>query len=114
MPRRIKVLHELLDVFLVNPCRAEAHFYFRGVEVFGLRLFQRRHVDLEQGVLLRCPFCLAELLPDVAREVLVGCLPALRPICPACFKVEWAGTGRFVDNAMQVLHNCGIFLLPAQ
>ena len=62
--RRLKgFVHELLENLFVYPCAADADFDLTRVQVFGLRLFQRLHVDVK----IRVPFCralcLAQLLP---------------------------------------------------
>ena len=36
-------LHKLLDVLLVNPGRAKAYINLGGIQILGLRLFQRLH-----------------------------------------------------------------------
>ena len=70
--RRVEgFVHELLDVFLVHPGRAQAHVDFRSVQILGLGFFQRLHVDVkDRGYFRRCPG-FPQLLPYVAGQVLV-------------------------------------------
>ena len=76
-PRGIEgLLHELLDIVLVDPGRAQAHIDLRGVQVFGLCLFQRRHIDGIGGVGGRRHPRHHQLVPDIAGEVIVCGMPA--------------------------------------
>ena len=80
--RRLEgLLHKLLDIVLINPRRAEAHFDLRRIQIFRLRLFQRRDIDT---VIRRTVFGEsrrgvaagnAQLLADVSGEVFVCRLP---------------------------------------
>ena len=71
---RVKgLLHELLDIPLVDPGRAQTHINLRGVQILGLGLFQRLHIG---GVIFRVELRRAsgpfQLFPHIAGEVLVG------------------------------------------
>ena len=72
IPRRLQgLIHELLDILLVDPRRAQAQVDLGGVQILGERLPQRLHVILIHGVRVRRPLRLRQLLPDVAGEVFV-------------------------------------------
>ena len=99
------LMHELLEDFFVDPGAADADLDLTGVQVFRLRLFQSRHIDLKGGILLRSPLGLAELLAHIAGEVFVGGLPALVPMSPTFLQIKGAGRRVFEDDAMQLLHD---------
>ena len=105
--------HELLVNLRVNPGRAHPDADLRGGQVFGLYLFQLLHIDSK----LRVIFCggagLGQLHPDVAGEVFVRRLPALRPVFAAPGKIKGAGGGVLEDNALQILHDLRNFLRSA-
>ena len=67
------LIHELLDVLLVNPGSAQAHLDLRSVQVFGLGGGQGLHIDGKGRVLLCGSLCLTELAPHIAGQVFVGC-----------------------------------------
>ena len=74
--RRLQQLeHELLNVLLVDPRRAEAHLDLRSVKVFRLCGAQCLHVGQIAGAVNGGVLRLPQLLPDVAGEVFVRCLP---------------------------------------
>ena len=65
--RRVKgLVHELLEDLFVDPGAADSDLNLTGVQVFRLRLFQRRHIDLKGWILLCSPLGLAELLAHIA------------------------------------------------
>ena len=70
-------LHELLDILLVDPRSAKTDFNFRGVQILGLRPFQRLHIDLVCRVLIGSTFGLPQLLPHIARQIFVAGLPVV-------------------------------------
>ena len=70
-------LHELLDILLVGPRSAKTDFNFRGVQILGLRPFQRLHIDLVCRVLIGSTFGLPQLLPHIARQIFVAGLPVV-------------------------------------
>ena len=81
IPRRLQgLIHELLDILLVDPRRAQAQVNLGGVQVLGERLPQRLHVILIHGVRVCRPLRLRQLLPDVAGEVFV-CRRVLGAVC---------------------------------
>ena len=93
--RRLQQLeHELLDVLLVDPRRAETHLDFRSVQILGLGGAQCLHVGQITGAvnggLLRLP----QLLPDVAGEVFVRRLPV------AVNRVEEDDAVQLVDDVV--------------
>ena len=65
------LVHELLDVLLVNPRCPQPHLDLGSVQVFGLGGSQGLHVDRKGRVLLRRPLGLAQLPAHVAGQVLV-------------------------------------------
>ena len=71
--RRVEgLVHELLDVLLVDPRRTQPHLDLGSVQVFGLGSGQGLHVDRKGRVLLRRPLGLAQLPAHVAGEVFIG------------------------------------------
>ena len=74
IPRRLECLiHELLDIFLVYPRRAQAHVNLRSLQVFGQGLFQRLHIGPKIfRYFVRSLPCPQELFTDIAGEVFVG------------------------------------------
>ena len=67
--------HELPDIRGVDPRCAKPHLDFRSIKVFGLRLPQRLHVGQIAGAVNGGVLRLPQLLPDVAGEIFVRCLP---------------------------------------
>ena len=98
-------MHELLEDLFVDPGAADADLDLTGVQVFRLRLFQCRHIDLKGGILLCSPLGLAELLAHIAGEVFVGSLPALIPMGSAFVQIKGAGRWVFEDDAAQLIHD---------
>ena len=114
IPGRFKgFVHELLNVLLVNPCCAQAHFNFAGFQIFGLRSNQGIHIPGEERVTLRRPLCGAEFLAHITGEVFIGGLPSLAPIRAAILQIKRAGGGVFVDYAFQVLYDLRDFIAAA-
>ena len=69
---RVKgLVHELLDILLVDPRCPQPHLDLGSVQVLGLGGSQGFHVDRKGRVLLRRPLCLTQLPAHVAGEVLV-------------------------------------------
>ena len=96
--RRLQQLeHELLNVLLVDPRRAEAHLDLRSVKVFGLGGAQCLHVGQIAGAVNGGVLRLPQLLPDVAGEVFVRCLPV------AVHGVEENDAVQLVDDVVLTL-----------
>ena len=75
--RRVKgLMHELPDIFLVNPCGPQTHVDLRGLQILGLGLLQRRHVHLEATVPLGCQPGCPQLVPDVPGQIFVPGAPS--------------------------------------
>ena len=55
----------------------------------------------------------AELLPDVAGEIFVRRLPALRPMLAAVLQVKRAAVGFLVNDTLQILNDLRDFLAAA-
>ena len=112
--RRLKgFIHELLEYLFVYPGAADTDFDLTRVQVFGLRLFQRLHVDVKIRVPFCSALCLAQLLPHIAGEIFVRRLPAFAPVFTA-FRIVKGTGGRFLeDNAFQIIHDLRDFLTPA-
>ena len=71
--RRVEgLVHELLDVLLVDPRCPQPHLDLGSVQIFGLGSGQCLHVDRKVRVLLRRPLGLTQLPAHVAGQVLVG------------------------------------------
>ena len=106
-------VHELLDVLLVKPCRTQPHLNFTGLQVLWLGGNQGIHISGKERV-VRCHALRgAELLPDVAGEIFVRRLPALRPMLAAVLQVKWAAVGFLVNDALQILNDLRDFLAAA-
>ena len=69
------LLHELLDIAVVNPSRAEPHFNFRSIQILRLCLPQSFHIGQIAGAVYCGFFCFLQLSTDIAGEVFVRCLP---------------------------------------
>ena len=111
---RIKgFVHELLDVLLIKPCRTQPHLNFTGLQVLRLGSNQGIHIPGEEWV-ARCYMLRgAELLPDVAGEIFVRRLPALRPMLAAVLQVKRAAVGFLVNDTLQILNDLRDFLAAA-
>ena len=98
-------IHELLDVLLIKPCHTQPHLNLAGFKVFRLCGDQGIHIPGEEWV-ARCHALRgAELLPDVAGEIFVRRLPALRPMLAAVLQVKRAAVWFLVNDALQILNN---------
>ena len=96
--RRLQQLeHELLNVLLVDPRRAEAHLDLRSVKVFRLCGAQCLHVGQIAGAVNGGFLRLPQLLPDVAGEVFVRRLPV------AVNRVEEDDAVQLVDDVVLTL-----------
>ena len=107
------LVHELLDIHLIQPCRAQAYLDLAGLQVLGLCGSQRGYVLVKEMVLFRRSLRGAEFLPHVAGEVFVSGLPALVPMLTAVLPIEGTGPGVLVDDAVQVLHDLRYLLAAA-
>ena len=95
----------MLDVFLIKPCRTQPHLNLTGFKVFRLGSNQGVHIPGEERV-ARCHALRgAKLLPDVAGEIFVRRLPALRPMLAAVLQVKRAAVWFLVNDALQILNN---------
>ena len=82
-------------------------------QVFRLGSNQGVHIPGEEWV-ARCHALRGtELLPDVAGEIFVRRLPALRPMLAAVLQVKWAAVGFLVNDALQILNDLRDFLTAA-
>ena len=112
--RRLKgFIHELLEYLFVYPGAADADFNLAGVQVFGLRLFQRLHVDVEIRVPLCRTLCLAQLLSYIAGEIFIRRLPAFAPVFTVFRVVKGTAGGLLENNAFQIIHNLWNLFRPA-
>ena len=93
--RRLKSFHhELLHDRGIKPCGTQTHINFRCFQIFGLRLSQCVHIDLELRAALRSKLCHAQLIAHITRKVFVRSLPA-------GFRVIRIGGGVFEDHTGQ-------------
>ena len=94
MLRRFKgVTHKILDIFRLNPRRADAHLDFRSVQFLWLHLHERLHVYGIFRVVLRIDLCRFQFVAHVAAQILVGGFPPVR-------------NGILEDNTCQFLPDC--------
>ena len=84
--------HELLHNRGGKPCGTQPHINFRCFQIFGLRLGQCVHIDLELRVTFRSKLCHPQLIAYITRKVFVRSLPA-------CFRVVCIGGRIFEDHA---------------
>ncbi len=67
MLRRFKgIAHKILNIFRLNPCRADAHLDFRCIQFLRLHLRERLHVYCILRVVLRIDFRRFQLVTHVA------------------------------------------------
>ncbi|CUP84861.1 Uncharacterised protein [Enterocloster clostridioformis] len=98
IPGRVKgFIHELTDIFLVNPGSTQANFDLRCLQVLGLGSFQGFHIDGKSRIAFRCPLCGSELLTDIAGQIFVCGLPAGKRVTA----IGWV----FENNAGQFCRN---------
>ena len=103
----------MFDVLLVKPCRTQPHLNFTGLQVLRLCGDQGIHIPGKEWV-ARCHALRgAELLPDVAGEIFVRRLPALRPMLAAVLQVKRAAVGFLVNDTIQILNDLRDFLVAA-
>ena len=103
----------MLDVLLIKPCCTQPHFDFTGLQVLRLGGNQGIHISGKERV-ARCHTLRgAELLPDVAGEIFVRRLPALRPMLAAVLQVKRAAVGFLVNDTLQILNDLRDFLAAA-
>ena len=103
----------MLDVLLIKPCHTQPHLNLAGFKVFRLCGDQGIHIPGEEWV-ARCHALRgAELLPDVAGEIFVRRLPALRPMLAAVLQVKRAAVGFLVNDTLQILNDLRDFLAAA-
>ena len=90
--RRFQQLHEKIpNIFRRYPCGTQPHRNFTGVEVLRLYLLQRLHIDLIVRIGRSGPPGNGQLLPHIARKVLI------------CRQIDLLGLLRVVeDNAGQI------------
>ena len=103
----------MLDVLLVKPCHTQPHLNLAGLQVLRLGGNQGIHISGKERV-ARCHTLRGtELLPDVAREIFVRRLPALRPMLAAVLQVKRAAVGFLVNDTLQILNDLRDFLAAA-
>ena len=66
------LIHKLLDVLFVDPGSAQANLNLRSIQILGLSLFQRLHIDRKGGVFFCRPLCLPQLSAHIAGKVFIG------------------------------------------
>ena len=103
----------MLDVLLIKPCRAQPHLNFTGLQVLRLCGDQGIHIPGEERVARCYTLRGAKLLPDVAGEIFVRRLPALRPMLAAVLQVKRATVWFLVNDALQILNDLRDFLAAA-
>ena len=73
-----RVAHEVLHIFRVYPCRADAHFNLGRIQLLRLHPLKRGHVYGKIPAVLRIASCDGKLFPHVSGQVFVSRLPAVR------------------------------------
>ena len=68
--------HELLHNRGGKPCGTQPHINFRCFQIFGLRLGQCGHIDLELRAAFCGKLCHPQFIAHITRKVFVRCLPA--------------------------------------
>ena len=86
------LLHELLDIAVVNPSRAEPHFNFRRIQILRLCLPERFYIGQIAGAVYCGFFCFLQLSTDIAGKVFVCRLPV------AASRVEENDTVQLVNQ----------------
>ena len=66
------LIHELLNVLLVNPGSTQAHLDLRSVQVFRLGIGQGLYIDGKGWVLLCGPLCLPQFATHIAGQIFVS------------------------------------------
>lgn len=72
------LLHELLDIAVVDPSRAEPHFNFRRIQILRLCLPERFYIGQIAGAVYCGFFCFLQLSTDIAGKVFVCRLPVAK------------------------------------
>ena len=104
--RRLKSFHhELLHDRGIKPCSTQPHINFRCFQIFGLRLGQCVHIDLELRVTFRSKLCHPQLIAYITRKVFVRCLPTGFRVVSIRSRVFENHAGQFGGDA-PVLAGC--------
>ena len=111
--RRLKgFLHELLNVFLVDPGCAQANLNFRSVQILRLGRTERLHIGQIGRIGRCCLFRFPQFLAHIAGEILIGSLPLVFHRVPEDNALQAVNQRRLV-HAGQLLHirqiNTGFF-----
>ena len=94
--------HELLHDGGGKPSGTQTYINFRCFQIFGLRLGQCVHIDLEFRVTFRSKLCHPQLIAYITRKVFVRCLPARFRVVSIRSWVFENHAGQFGGDALTV------------